>query len=372
MPHVCRLATLLLMLALLGLSSIVANAQESRAHLRVGVPERPPFAMQASDGSWQGMAVDLWRQIAEQEHLSYDLLRVPQEHAIDALAAGRLDFVLAVDATPQNEARVELLTPFFISTLTLVSQREVILWQVVRNILSPDFLKVLVSLSLLLLVVGALVWLVEKRDNPAQFHRRPLLGLGDGFWWAGVTLTTIGYGDKTPKSLLGRALAMIWMLIGLGVSAALTAAIISATNLEGNTGLSVPVDLETRRVGAVTGTSTADYLYAHAIAVEEYPSLSEAMVGLINEQVDAVAGGYAEVRYAATTIADTVLSTSSRDPHYVTIAVRPPTSEAEQVRLDRIRAAMLSRITSDGWWRLVERYLPPPTAGLSSHTLSGN
>ena len=42
-----------------------------------------------------------------------------------------------------------------------------------------------------------------------------------------MTLTTIGYGDKSPKTLLGRVVAMLWMLTGLAVSAALTAAVVT-------------------------------------------------------------------------------------------------------------------------------------------------
>lgn len=371
MPHRFPIALLIATLALVAVwSGGAAMAQDEGGRLRVGVPERPPFAIQSRDGSWQGIAVDLWRMIAEENHLDFDLVRVPREQAIDALAAGRLDIVLAVNATPANEARVELLTPFYTSTLALVSKREIALGMVIRNILSADFMTVMVSLSLLLLIVGALVWLVERRHNSAQFHRRPLLGLGDGFWWAGVTLTTIGYGDKTPKSLLGRTIAMLWMLIGLGVSAALTATVISATNIEGNTGLAIPGDLEDRRVGAVGGSSAASYLYGEALAVEEFPSLTEAIEALRVDQIDAVAGGYAALRFAATSLSNAILSTSSRDPHYITIAVAPPTTDAEREQLNELRAAVLRRITSDGWWRLVERYLPPPTAGLSSQSLT--
>ena len=51
--------------------------------------------------------------------------------------------------------------------------------------------------------------------------------IGDGFYWALVTVTTVGYGDITPTTPSGKLIASFLILLGLGLIATITA-IVSA------------------------------------------------------------------------------------------------------------------------------------------------
>ncbi|XP_068773937.1 potassium voltage-gated channel subfamily KQT member 4 [Struthio camelus] len=62
---------------------------------------------------------------------------------------------------------------------------------------------------LVLIFASFLVYLAEKDAN-AQFAT-----YADSLWWGTITLTTIGYGDKTPQTWLGRMLAAGFALLGI-------------------------------------------------------------------------------------------------------------------------------------------------------------
>ena len=46
--------------------------------------------------------------------------------------------------------------------------------------------------------------------NESQFHSIP-----EGIYWAIVTMTTVGYGDIVPQTILGRLVSSLLILIGI-------------------------------------------------------------------------------------------------------------------------------------------------------------
>jgi voltage-gated potassium channel len=75
--------------------------------------------------------------------------------------------------------------------------------------------KILVFLSIILMVVllmGTLMYVVE---GPANGYT----SIPAGIYWAIVTLTTVGYGDIPPHTVLGRMIASLMMLLGWGILA---------------------------------------------------------------------------------------------------------------------------------------------------------
>lgn len=80
-----------------------------------------------------------------------------------------------------------------------------------------------IATAAITLVSGLVIHILDRAEFPT---------FGLGLWWALQTVTTVGYGDITPSTSDGRAIAAIVMLAGIGfltvVTAAITAALIES------------------------------------------------------------------------------------------------------------------------------------------------
>ncbi len=73
------------------------------------------------------------------------------------------------------------------------------------------------------ILIGSWLTLLFEQNQPgANIHSYP-----DALWWAIVTVTTVGYGDRTPVTAGGRVVATVLMLLGIGLIGVLTATVAS-------------------------------------------------------------------------------------------------------------------------------------------------
>ncbi|MFZ0741225.1 MAG: potassium channel family protein [Nitrososphaeraceae archaeon] len=70
----------------------------------------------------------------------------------------------------------------------------------------------LILIVLIIFFGGIGVYLAEHKHQGAN-----ITNLGDAFWWAIETVTTVGYGDYTPITLVGRVIAVLVMFSGIGM-----------------------------------------------------------------------------------------------------------------------------------------------------------
>ena len=77
---------------------------------------------------------------------------------------------------------------------------------------------IVTSTAAIVLASGLLMRLLDHKEYPNLFI---------GMWWAIQTVTTVGYGDVTPKDVAGRIVAGFVMLEAIALVAIVTAAITS-------------------------------------------------------------------------------------------------------------------------------------------------
>ena len=213
-------------------------------------------------------------------------------------------------------------------------------------------------IALLLLVwltAGAIVWLFERRRNRAMFGDGPVEGLGNGIWWAAVTMTTVGYGDKAPRTLGGRAVAIIFMLASIVVISSLTAAITTSLTLDGLSGTVHGVrDLPGLRVGATADSKSLRSLGERGIVALPFANERDGLRAMVDGQVDAFVFDVLVLRHLARTEfpGRVRVLPSTFDRYQVKMAM--PTGSPLREPLNR---ALLAIVGGSEWNRRVERYI---------------
>ncbi|MGK7295018.1 MAG: transporter substrate-binding domain-containing protein [Candidatus Wenzhouxiangella sp. M2_3B_020] len=325
--------------------------------LVVGVREAPPFSMRESEG-WSGLSIRAWEASAEALGREFRYEPAGLDEVLDGVAGGRFDVGLgAYTVTSEREQRLDFSHPFHTSGYGLAVRAEPTSgWlSVAGRFVSLDFLKVALSLGALLLGFGALAWVFERRTNPEEFDRRIGPGLAAGFWWAAVTMTTVGYGDKSPRSVGGRIVALVWMFAAIIVISSFTAAITSSLTVSQlGSGIERLDELEGQRVGTLPESASAAWLVANGYRLAEYDTLDAAL--------DAVAAGAINgVLYDAPLIAHAL---NQRDDDRIRLLpqrverldyalVFPDDSELREP----VNRALLETMRTSAWQAALSRYV---------------
>ncbi len=333
----------------------------SDAPLRVAISEVPPFVVHEADGSWRGISIDLWSQIAQALGRRFELVPMPFQQVLGSLEAGQVDVAVgAITMTAEREERVDFTHPFYQTGLAIAVPDEGSsgIWAVVERLFSWEFASVVLGLAALLLLAGAVLWLFERHRNAEQFGGRPAAGLGNSFWWAAVTMTTVGYGDKAPVTLGGRLVGIVWMFAGLIIVSGFTAAITSALtvgSLRGSIG--GPQDLRRVNVATVGGTVSQGWLKSERIRSTEFADVRSAMQAVQQGKAEAVVYDEPILRYRNNELAEgglRLLPGTFENQAYA-FAVRSGSALREPIGQEILRI-----VNSGEWPELKRKYLGEP------------
>ena len=285
-----RLAFALSPLSALPAAAQAPTAPAAGAPFVVATREAPPFAMKQPDGEWAGLAIDLWKGIAEDNGLRYRFQEASLPDMVNGVADGRFAAsVGALTVTPQREARIDFTHPFYTTGFGIATKRGAPGWLVlIRNFFTWGFLQAVLALAALLIAVGVLFWLAERRANAEQFGGKPWKGIASGFWFSAVTMTTVGYGDKAPRTPVGRIIAVAWMFGAILIISTFTGMLASSLTESRIRGAIRSVDdLQSARVGSIAGSAADGWLAQSGIGFRGYPSVAAGLDGVASGAIDA-------------------------------------------------------------------------------------
>ncbi len=330
--------------------------------LQVGVYENAPYVVQDDSGSWDGLAVNLWRMIAAREKLDYTLVPVDQDASMQELESGRIDVLLGqMSVSAERERLIDFSHAFLTEPLAIAveSGRLFPHWTEFLQMLPGHGVYSVILISFGgMLVFAILFWIVERRLTNSHFSGSPLQAIGSALWFSAVTMTTVGYGDKTPLTPVGRFLAFVWMFAGILLVGGFTATVAStvstarmATAVYGLT------DIARFQNGVLAGSAASNQLRNAGVVAERFDHVRDALAAVESGKVHTFVADFVTIRYELNQSrwsklqAAVLHDTSSR----MAIPVREGLPE-----LEAINVGLLETLEDPSWQGVLRRWTGAP------------
>lgn len=283
-----------------------AEAQDLPAEtVTVVMTEIEPFVVN-NDGEPDGFYAEIWDEAAASLGVNYETVWVDSfSELLPALDDGTADVAVAPLApTAEREANYDFTSAVVVSGPQLAYSTRVGTGgsSLLRAVVDRRVLAVAGVGLLLLVVLAHVIWFFERdrHDDDGDFHRSYLHGVWDGLWWSTVTATTVGYGDKAPKSTGGRIVALVAMLASLFLVAAFVSQITSVLTERRDAEPIGAIDDVSSPIGVLAGSTFAEFLDTQDLATQPYDSQAEIFAAASAGEVDfVVANPFAMRRFAS-------------------------------------------------------------------------
>jgi len=184
------------------------QSSEKKKTLTVAVHAFPPLVIKEKD-NYTGFEIELWEEIAKElaEDYSYYEESVFSE-IFPSLTKGKAEVALAgITINEEREKIIDFSYRTFDSGLHILVQDKTkrSIFSIIASVFTEDVRKILVLLLAFVLIAGHILWLAERGSSAISGSYFP--GIFEALWWAIVTVSTVGYGDIAPQTVLGQTLA---------------------------------------------------------------------------------------------------------------------------------------------------------------------
>ncbi len=251
----------------------------------IGITVTPPFVEKHAQG-YSGLSIASWKLVNEQIQVEYEFREYEDlESLLLAVEKGAVDFsVNPITVTDHRMKNMDFSQPYFISHTSVAQRHESSFLKHIKNLFSWDFFSIVSLLLIVIFIFGFLVWLFERKKNEEEFGGG-FRGVMQGFWWSAVTMTTVGYGDKSPRTSGGRIIGLIWMFMAVIIISSFTAGIASSLTVKNiNDEITGIQDLERFDVLTVTSSSSQELLDLYNIESELVRNGAEGIEALLNQE----------------------------------------------------------------------------------------
>ncbi|MEM9260908.1 MAG: transporter substrate-binding domain-containing protein, partial [Bacteroidota bacterium] len=278
---------------------------------------------------------------------------------MEGIDEGHYDLALgAISITPNREQLVDFTHAVNPSGTGIAMAREEVSSSFLRKWgpIIIDLLQLMATLLLMLLISAAIVYLIERKyAEGTKDPDRYISSIADGLWWSAVTMTTVGYGDKVPRSRAGKMLGIVWIFISIIFFSLFTAnasAKLSENNIESV--MNTLDDLRDARVVAVGKSSGAEFLLRENIPFTNYSTIEEAINAVLAGTADAVVSNVPVLKYHNKSSFHNQLLISDNFLLRNNMGIALPTGRS---LAEPINQVLLEKISEPKWQYAVYKYI---------------
>jgi len=260
--------------------------------LTVGLSEIKPLVFKHGKKE-VGFEIELWERIARRLKLEFQYRKCSFADLLKKVVGAKIDIAIAgITKTMEREKQFDFTNFTMNSSLMIMlsGKSRISFFGSIKNFIVEKYKKILICLGLLIVlvfIVSNVIWLVERGSG--SFNNSYITGIFESLWWTVATITTVGYGDFVPSSVVGRVVAIIIMFFGImlfGMYSAELASIITASKIKHK--IESHNDLVRKRVATKSGTVAVDALEKLSAIVVPVAKIEHAYYLLKQHKVDAV------------------------------------------------------------------------------------
>lgn len=161
---------------------------------------------------------------------------------------------------------------------------------------SASFVNFVAVFFFFVLFMGHFFWFFERTENENHFRGFYAEGVMDGLWFAIVTVTTVGYGDKTCITPMGRLLGAFWMLFGLICFGLFGGQVVSQLrDMQEAANIQDISMLAGSTVGVLSNAFPAELSSIYGFSAKEYSTIDSAAQDLKDKKVNAIVVPHANI-----------------------------------------------------------------------------
>ena len=258
--------------------------------IKIALHEFYPLVYKDDLGKWTGFEIKIWEHIAQSLKLDYEYHEVGDfSQLLQDLKDEKYDMAMA-GITRTTERLKNMKASFYTldTGLSIASKNGARLSfsELLKSVLSAQLLKIFAVLMVFAIAVSQVFYFIEKGHSISNSY---LKGVFDSFWWSIVTFSTVGYGDISPETVLGKIFAIFAIMLGLAIFGIYIGQVSSALTFEKlRSMIADPSDLAGRKVAVKKASTSEKVLSKYDAQLLVVASLNEAAELVVSGKVDAV------------------------------------------------------------------------------------